>query len=193
MQNWDKCIACTVLQIFANKACHTVDTLCIEKMQILWTCTLNIAKTAWVERESVRQVRDASPHSKHFHLNSPLKTTPCHPQGCSHNLTVISANICCYSSALRAQQREVVSRSRSLQIRWHKNTSRTPTARVWNPGQPSFSCFCMFLQGMHSIFPGSNAQVWLTLWEQPWGQAQLKPLLVLTVESLFKKIITHYL
>lgn len=98
-------------------------------------CTLNIAKTAWVERESVRQVRDVSPHSKHFHLNSPLKTTPCHPQGCSHNLAVISANICRYGSALRAQQREVVSRSRSLQIRWHKNTSHTSTGRVWNPGR----------------------------------------------------------
>lgn len=73
-----------------------------------------------------------SSHFKHFHLNSPLKTTPCHPQGCSHNLAVISANICRYSSALSAQQREVVSRSRSLQIRWHKNTSDTSPGRANN-------------------------------------------------------------
>lgn len=165
MQNRDKCIACSVLQIFSNKACHIAD-MHRENANIV-DCTLNIAKTAWVERESVRQVRDASPHSKHFHLNSLLKRTPCQPQGCSHNLTVISANICHYGSALRAQQREVVSRSQSLQVRWHKNTSRTSTGRVWNPGRTAQLLLFLYVFTRDSIFPGSNAQVWLTLWDQP--------------------------
>jgi len=60
-----------------------------------------------------RKRESVSPHFKHSHLNPPLKATPRLPQGCSHDLAVISANICRYSSALSAQQREVVSRSRS--------------------------------------------------------------------------------
>ncbi len=116
-------------------------------------CTLNIAKTAWAEREC-EAGEGCIATFQAFSFKFTAEKNTCQPQGCSHNITVISANICHYDSALRAQQREVVSRSRSLQI------SRTSTGR----GQPSFSCFCCF------YICGTI----LTLWEQPWGQAHCR-------------------